>query len=343
MQKTRDNFIDIIKIYACVLVVLGHFFPSMTESGIIPDTNFFQWFDITVYYFHVPLFFICSGYLFQKYSQVNTFSEWKSNFIKKFIALGVPYLVFSTITWILKTVFSSSVNAQVKGYLESILLEPISPYWYLYALILVFLITLTFRSKKVACITLSISLALKVITFLPIDINVYAVDIVMQNEIWFVIGMCLCYYELPKRFCNKISLVFATLLSITFVVCSVLFYIYEVDSASVRFIMGVIACTSTVVFAVNFGDANAIKRINAKFSRYTMPVFLMHTIFAAGFRAVLLKFGVANGVVHIVLGLIISFAGPIIAAIVMDRIKWLNFIMYPNKYIKFTPRGKNNG
>ncbi len=343
MQKTRDNFIDIIKIYACVLVVLGHFFPSMTESGIVPATNFFQWFDLTVYYFHVPLFFICSGYLFQKYSKVNTFSEWKSNIIKKFIALGVPYLVFSTITWVLKTVFSSSVNMQVQGYFESIFLAPISPYWYLYALILVFFVTLTFGNKKVAYIALSVSLVLKVITFLPIDINVYAVDIVMQNEIWFVIGMCLCYYELPKHFCNKISLVFAVLLSGTFIVCSILFYTYGVDSDSVGFIMGVIACTSTVVFAVNFGDTTVIKRINAKFSKHTMPVFLMHTIFAAGFRAVLIKFGIINGAVHIVLGLIVSFAGPIIAAIIMDRIKWLNFVMYPNKYIKLNARGKNNG
>lgn len=40
---------------------------------------------------YVPLFFICSGYLYQKYSKVSDFINWKKNVIKKALALGVPY------------------------------------------------------------------------------------------------------------------------------------------------------------------------------------------------------------------------------------------------------------
>ena len=61
---------------------------------------------------------------------------------------------------------------------------------------------------------------------------------------------------------------------------------------------------------------------------------LMHTLFAAPTRSVLLKMGVTNAVVHIVLGLGISIAGPIIATWIMKKTKWLEFFVYPNMFIK---------
>lgn len=69
-------------------------------------------------------------------------------------------------------------------------------------------------------------------------------------------------------------------------------------------------------------------------AKYTMPIFLMHTLFAAPLRSVLLKVGVTNSVAHVVLGLGISFAGPIIAAWIMKKTKWMEFFLYPNKLIR---------
>ena len=69
-------------------------------------------------------------------------------------------------------------------------------------------------------------------------------------------------------------------------------------------------------------------------AKYTMPIFLMHTLFAAPLRSVLIKIGIENAVIHVVLGLVISFAGPIIAAWIMKKTKWLEFFLYPNKFIR---------
>lgn len=69
-------------------------------------------------------------------------------------------------------------------------------------------------------------------------------------------------------------------------------------------------------------------------ARYTMPIFLMHTLFAAPMRSVLLKVGIENAIIHVVLGLSISFVGPIIAAWIMKKTKWLEFFLYPNKFIR---------
>ena len=69
-------------------------------------------------------------------------------------------------------------------------------------------------------------------------------------------------------------------------------------------------------------------------AKYTMPIFLMHTLFAAPMRTVLLKTGIENAVIHVVLGLGISFIGPIIAAWIMKKTKWLEFFLYPNRVCK---------
>jgi hypothetical protein len=65
-----------------------------------------------------------------------------------------------------------------------------------------------------------------------------------------------------------------------------------------------------------------------------MPIFMMHTLFAALFRVVLFKIGIQNIVIHVLLGIAVSFAGPIISAWIMRKSKWLEFCLYPGKFIK---------
>ena len=161
--KTREKWVDDVKVIACILVVLGHFFQSMTKACILPENDLYEWFETTIYYFHVPLFFICSGYLYQKYSKVNSVNSWYRNVAKKALALGVPYVTFSTATWVLKKAFSGSVNNQIGGLGDTLLFHPASPYWYLYALFFIFLLTPTFKSVKIAVGGLIVAIAMKTI------------------------------------------------------------------------------------------------------------------------------------------------------------------------------------
>ena len=161
--KTREKWVDDVKVIACILVVLGHFFQSMVKASIMPENDLYKWFNITIYYFHVPLFFICSGYLYQKYSKVNSVDGWYRNVAKKAVALGVPYVTFSTATWVLKKAFSSSVNNQIGGLGDTLLFHPASPYWYLYALFFIFLLTPTFKSVKMVVGGLIVAIAMKTI------------------------------------------------------------------------------------------------------------------------------------------------------------------------------------
>ena len=325
--KTREKWVDDVKVIACILVVLGHFFQSMTKASILPENDLYKWFETTIYYFHVPLFFICSGYLYQKYSKVNDFKSWKKNVAKKVLALGVPYVTFSTATWVLKTVFSNSVNKQADSLLETLVLNPSAPYWYLYALFFIFLITPTFTSLKVTVAGLLVATVAKGLILTGGGTGIYAVSTVLTNEIWFVLGMSICAFNVELRG-RKLQ---GIIIGLLFLGLSIAVYMTDVQNLAVSFVLGLIACATVILLAVDFeGKSGKAMRF---FAKYTMPIFLMHTLFAASLRAVLLKIGITNATVHVALGLGISFAGPLAVAWIMKKTKWLEFFLYPSKIL----------
>ena len=330
MKAQREYWIDAVKILACVLVALGHFLQSMTQAAIISENTFLQIFDQSIYTFHVPLFFICSGYLYQKFSNVNTFASWRRSVIKKLIILGIPYVFFSTITWGLKAIFASQVNIPVSGLFDSLVLHPISPYWYLYCLFFVFVITPTAGSRTASNCLLVIALIAKVLSFHH-SFNIYALSFVFANEFWFVLGMYICQNNINRLFSKKHSLYIGIGCITLFLACCIL--IIRAWSAYEQFLLGLIACIGIIQLAVYILQTSPKGIGCSLLAKYTMPIYLMHTLFAASWRTLLLKLGISSPSIHIVTGILISFIGPAIAAEIMERIKWADFILYPQKYI----------
>lgn len=111
-------------------------------------------------------------------------------------------------------------------------------------------------------------------------------------------------------------------------------YMANIQKLAVSFVLGLLACTAVIFLVAGFEEKSGIWKVMGFLAKYTMPIFLMHTLFAAPLRSILLKIGVANPVIHVVLGLGISFAGPIVAAWIMKKTKWLEFFLYPNKFLR---------
>lgn len=325
MSSKREAWVDYVKVFACILVVLGHFFQSMVKAKIIPQNDLYTWFNTTIYYFHVPLFFICSGYLYQKYSVVDDWKSWKQSVVKKTVALGVPYFVFSFTTWILKSIFASSVNTEIGGLGYTLFIHPTAPYWYLYVLFLFFLVTLTIKNSGMAIFLVVVATILKVVSILGVcDIlQIYAVSNFASNWIWFVLGMLMSVIGIKKM--NRTDLGYV--LFAIFIVLSTVFYHNE--SGVISFALGLMACSAVVMIA-NGAENNIVAECA---TIYTMPIFLMHTLFAAPVRIVLLKVGVNIVWVQVVVGIAISFIGPIVAMKVLNTVK-LDWLIYPERLLK---------
>ena len=136
----RNILVDKLKGYACFLVLFGHVIMGVRLAGVnIP--LFFKGMELFIWSFHVALFLFLSGVV---YKETN---EWKSkktrlSFIAhKFLNLGVPYFVFSTI-YILINSFVGEANTNSSALdVLNIWKTPVAQYWFLYALFFLFLIS----------------------------------------------------------------------------------------------------------------------------------------------------------------------------------------------------------
>lgn len=325
----RETWVDNVKSFACLLVVLGHFAQSMVRSGIASPNDLYSWFQATIYTFHVPLFFICSGYLYQRNAWTNSPSLWWGSVKKKLLTLGVPYVAFTLITLGMKLFASDDVNSPASDPLATLFLNPTSPYWYLYTLFLLFLLTPTAKDEAQSARMLALALILKTLSLLGVGGGLpFAVTSVMGNDVWFVAGMCLRSFGWVERLGGG-----SALIGLMFLPLSVVANAHG-SGPWTSFTVGCLACTFVVSSALVCSSRVSQPHVLSLCARYSFPVFLMHTIFAAGARIILLKLGFVDLGVQVVFGLLASVGGPVVAMYVMEKLKPLDFIVYPSRYIK---------
>lgn len=329
-----EIWIDIVKLTACFFVVLGHFLQSMVKSEILPENHSYLWFNQSIYYFHVPLFFICSGYLYQK-GKTETSGRARYRFLlRKLIMLGVPYLIFSSVTWGIKSLLVSDVNEPVENLATVLLIHPLPPYWYLYILFFIFAITPAAGSVIQMGIWFIVSVMLYIAgncsAFFDITLP-YIVSEICKNELWFSLGMMMNVLNIPGwlQKADRKKLAFSGITTgMLFILLSVIAYERKLDFYFWKLFPGLAGCLS-VILSANFINTNTNNKLIRCAAPYFMPVFLFHTIMAAGVRIVLLKLGISLPFVHVTAGLAASFAGPVMIYYMMKRNSILNAMIYP--------------
>lgn len=163
----------------------------------------------------------------------------------------------------------------------------------------------------------------------------FAVKTVILNSPWFLFGMVLTI--VPNKNSNLMKVISLILLLIGIGV-SAFFYQEENNSKAIQFGLGILFVIS-IIFLFKSIDWSKLDSVISKLSEYFMPVFLMHTIFAACMRTVLFKSGVQSLGIHIIVGFISSFVFPIITYEIAKKHWLLLFFIEPGKALKM--RGKS--
>lgn len=78
-------------------------------------------------------------------------------------------------------------------------------------------------------------------------------------------------------------------------------------------------------------------------AKYFMPVYVLHTIVAAGVRTVLLKIGISSGVLHFMIGFGVSVFVPAVIYMIAEKQWWLLFWFEPIKAMKLRNQKKIKG
>ena len=128
---TREGWVDAVKGLACMLVVVGHAWEGLVEAGVLVDGVLWYGVEGAIYSFHIQLFFLCSGYLWQRYGHGIGPRAHVRAVLGKAWVLGVPYLVFTASSWLLKRVAAPWVNHPAEQAVGDAILAMPSPYWFL--------------------------------------------------------------------------------------------------------------------------------------------------------------------------------------------------------------------
>lgn len=332
-MREREFSLDYLRAFACILVTVGHLVMSFQESGIITDSLLSDIFISFIYCFHVYIFFFCSGYLFQK-SKVGLTDSKKLLYFRfeRFLNYMILYVLFSGITYVLKVIFSSSVNNATKySFIDTLINHPINQMWYLYAISLIFLFSHLIRSEKSLYILLGITLILKISVCIPLINSVFPTPLkfLCSNMIWFVLGQAAVYKKI------KLNILFSVFSAISFVALFVSSFLSGWKSEFVNAILTFLGLMATVGLICNFTkNKSYISGIWKYISKYMLQIYLLHTIFAACVRTVLFKIGVTNFLPHLLAGLAASFILPILCAMIADRFYLLNIVFTPTKILK---------
>ena len=150
MKNKRIEWIDSARGFAILLVVVGHVLGGYTGNYGVPLYQ--KIIDLIVdiiYTFHMPLFFMISGYVFglKKYN-------WsKSNYVVfvkyKAKTLLVPYFLFSTLQILIKLPLQGKIASVLSW--KNILLLPLIPvdqFWFIYVLFFMFCLSGLMDWKK---------------------------------------------------------------------------------------------------------------------------------------------------------------------------------------------------
>lgn len=134
-MNNRIEWIDALKGFAILTVVIGHCVTDCISSRTFPEHAYFlQAFNDFIYSFHMPLFFMISGYVFYL---TKSYRKYKT----KVLDFTMIYVIWCMFTWLSKFFMAKDVNNPVNVMdLISIIYKPIMVYWYLYVLIFMYII-----------------------------------------------------------------------------------------------------------------------------------------------------------------------------------------------------------
>lgn len=200
VDNSKNNYISIAKAIGIILMVVGH---SGCPSAV---TKF-------IYLFHMPLFFVCSGYFFKEISNKDALSTFLT---KKIKGLYVPYLKWSLLFLLLHNLFRYlnitdgafyHTTEYIKQFIKVLVMTDyellIRPFWFIKELFLASIAIATFSvirynifPKVSTPILLIISLVIALLTkLIPIIPLIGDCSLLFLSIAYFYLGILIKKYK----------------------------------------------------------------------------------------------------------------------------------------------------
>lgn len=331
MSDNRITWLDSCKGFAIILVVIGHIADGYLSAGLFD--KYVKAMEITcnvLYPFHMPLFFCISGFVFY-IAYLKKCDEKKKQIKLQIINNVCIYTYWSCIQWVTKMIFVSNINKPFTV-IDLLLLpiKPMTPYWYLYVLIFLYMIVYLFiRFKFDDKILLIGFLPISLLSdFITIDL-IFPFQTIMKYSVFFFVGVLL-----PKYIKNKISIpiyILCGVMSFAVIACAVFF---NINIFKIKFI-GIFAAMVVSLFIIfTFEKVKAIGKFKTLeiCGRYSLEIYVTHCFITAGNRIILFKFGITNFYLNLILNLLMAVFIPIGCAVILKKLNIHKLFFRPVNY-----------
>ncbi|VWX47005.1 acyltransferase family protein [Novosphingobium sp. 9U] len=278
MQSARVDWLDVARGVGILLVVAGHAERGVVAAAMTGPPRFGTW-DLALYTFHMPLFMLLAG--------INVPASLAKG-ARPFLAAKCwtvlyPYVLWSLIQGMLLIALSGMTNTQARWTdLLAIAWQPLSPFWFLYALF-AFMVLVVLVRNAVALAALAVA-ALIVSGLLERESLVHQITYMLP---FFVIGVLGSerIKALPLPLQAGLALAVAWLLAFQIVPrTDTMPYLTPWSFPAALAGIG-------VVFALAQGIGGRLKGGLMALGEASMSIYVMHIMANAGTRIALTKLG----------------------------------------------------
>ena len=323
----RVVWIDVAKGLAIILVVYGHSFRGLDSAGYIGADSGLGWVDYLIYTFHMPLFFGISGVLAMRPGSGNGKSFW----IGRIGAIVIPYLVWMTVQMMALVAFSGLTNeGAVPIGLSTYLYRPVSPFWFLYALVLCHLFThFVFRLGRAPMLGLAVILYL----LGQVTEGGLARD-VSWGLLYFSLGGFLSEFIRSVRVAGWLGRLRSfLLLASAWAICGVTCLLAGINNewALPAAVLGCLLISSLSVHLARMLAGSLILAFVIYLGRISLTVLVVHILGTAAARIILGHvFGIDDVVVHLVLGTTLGIGVAVVLQVVSTRLNLRSILGLPH-------------
>lgn len=303
LRLRRIFWLDFAKGIGIILVCLGHTIGGLRGDKTGLDLELFNYLVVLIYSFHMPLFFFLSGVV----GDLRPPASFSDLIRPMFVSIIVPYVIWSCLFVVLQN-FSGAANRPANySDLLFILWRPIAHFWFFYAL---FAAKLFFFAASAVFGRKGMSAAAVVCgTLYVLTPAVYDPNAILMGCTYYGIGLFASSVLVHSRDRRtlRVMLCFATTIWIA--------WVGEFDPQSPRQLIAVFIATAgismTVALSKLLPSPNGRLLCGlAQIGEASLAIFVSHVIFAACVRYALLKVGVSNASIHVVLGTFLGVFAP---------------------------------
>lgn len=326
LTNKRIEWIDLLKGWAILWMIIGHIIGGLYAASF--TSKYAIYLRRFAYAFHMPLMFICSGYLTAGSDLREKYKDFRHYFFDLLVKLYIPYLIFIYLSWGIKYfIYSGNGDVSFNELWKNLYSGRFST-WFLLALMMMQIIQgIIVFCKLPNILNLFIWFTIFAVAICGVVFKFSLPSVIgwLSFGVYYYLGMVLRKRKiLDKKV--KLQVVVAMLMVIVGITLP-----GEVNCIYKKFFTGI---GMTLLF-IHFVDRLKIRSsILSRMGKDSMVFYLSSTLLTPLMRVILLKCGCNDFTLQWTLGTVLT-VGIIMLEIVLYRnvswLHWVEYVFYPQK------------